>query len=144
MECGISTEDLVDRFTYSGAPDYGSCDILFDFTGSNFYKDVFNPWGDSNAFKVKSESCDIQVYQKLFFGYAVGLCFDEHTYFLIGKSSSTMKISVRIAVIFTVILEGVQLTSFVSGTFDVWDIMVEIIGELFAVWMNKKTKGGFL
>ena len=64
--------------------------------------------------------------------------------FLIGKSSSTMKISVSIAVIFTVILEGVQLTSFVSGTFDVWDIMVEIIGELFAVWMNKKTKGGFL
>lgn len=64
--------------------------------------------------------------------------------FLIGKSSSTIKISVSIAVIFTVILEGVQLTSFVSGTFDVWDIMVEIIGELFAVWMNKKTKGGFL
>lgn len=64
--------------------------------------------------------------------------------FLIGNSSSTIKISVSIAVIFTVILEGVQLTSFVSGTFDVWDIMVEIIGELFAVWMNKKTKGGFL
>lgn len=144
MECGISTEDLVDRFTYSGAPDYGSCDILFDFTGSNFYKDVFNPWGDSNAFKVKSESCDIQVYQKLFLDMLWAYALMNTLIFLIGKSSSTMKISVSIAVIFTVILEGVQLTSFVSGTFDVWDIMIEIIGELFAVWMNKKTKGGFL
>ena len=64
--------------------------------------------------------------------------------FLIGKSSSAIKISDSMAIIFTVILEGLQLTSFVSGTFDVWDIVVEIIGELFAVWMNNKRKGGFL
>lgn len=64
--------------------------------------------------------------------------------FLIGKSSSAIKIGVCIVIIFTVIMEGLQLTSFVRGTFDVWDIVVEIIGELFAVWMNKNTKGGIV
>ena len=42
-----------------------------------------------------------------------------------------------IAFIFSAIMELLQITPVVQGTFDIWDIMVELIAELVAVFIIK-------
>ena len=42
-----------------------------------------------------------------------------------------------IAVIFSAIMEILQITPMVKGTFDIWDIIVEILAEMVAVFVIK-------
>lgn len=42
-----------------------------------------------------------------------------------------------IAVVFSAVMEIFQLTTRVYGTFDVWDILVEVLAEVAAIFIIK-------
>ena len=56
---------------------------------------------------------------------------------IICRNAAQLWETFMIAFIFSAILELLQITPVVQGTFDIWDIMVELIAELVAVFIIK-------
>jgi hypothetical protein len=57
-------------------------------------------------------------------------------FFCFGNNAAVKKAFI-IAFIFSTAMELVQLTSFVPGTFDVWDIVMEGVAEVIAAFIIK-------
>lgn len=55
-----------------------------------------------------------------------------------GNNAAEIRKIFIIAVIFSAVMEILQLTSFAKGTFDVFDIIVEFLAEVTAVFIIKK------
>ena len=53
--------------------------------------------------------------------------------YIIGNKTAKSHTTLFVAFIFTAVIEMLQLTSLASGTFDVLDILVELIAEVIAV-----------
>lgn len=68
--------------------------------------------------------------------WAYALVFALH--FFIGNRTEKLFLTVIIAVIFSALMEILQLTSIAMGTFDVLDILVEVLAEIAAVLFIKK------
>lgn len=58
-------------------------------------------------------------------------------FIIVNNTAELMKIFI-IAFAFSAIMEFLQLTSFVRGTFDIFDIIVEFLAEVTAVFIIKK------
>ncbi|MBQ0059318.1 MAG: hypothetical protein KBS83_05100 [Lachnospiraceae bacterium] len=58
-------------------------------------------------------------------------------YLIIGNNTAELKKVFRIALAFALIMEVLQLTPLVKGTFDVADIMLEYLAEVTAVTVIK-------
>lgn len=56
---------------------------------------------------------------------------------IICRNAAQLWETFMIAFIFSAIMELLQITPIVQGTFDIWDIMVELIAELVAVFIIK-------
>lgn len=74
-------------------------------------------------------ACDILWAYSLTF--SLFLCFKQFNkkFFITGF----------ISIIFAVILEFLQLTSVINGTFDIWDIIMELSAIIFAVIILKRS-----
>jgi hypothetical protein len=87
-------------------------------------------WGYALVFALfflscrKPASCEIKKYRK-----------DEQ---LVNKTVTSVLWKIfAISGIFSIMLEGCQLLPQVQGTFDLWDILLEFLAELLAVFMIK-------
>ena len=58
-------------------------------------------------------------------------------YFSIGNSTARVKTAFVIAVVFSTVMEVIQLSPVIPGTFDMNDILVEVIAETIAVLIIK-------
>ena len=61
----------------------------------------------------------------------------KQLYFILDNNTASLFKIFVIAYVFSVIIEILQLTSFVKGTFDVFDLVVELIAEIAAVFIIK-------
>ena len=59
-------------------------------------------------------------------------------YFSIANSAARVKTAFVIAVVFSTVMEVIQLSPVIPGTFDMNDILVEVIAETIAVLIIKK------
>ena len=59
-------------------------------------------------------------------------------YLFTGNDTAELMKILIIAFIFSAIMEVLQLTPFVRGTFDIFDIIVEFLAEVSAVFIIKK------
>ncbi len=59
-------------------------------------------------------------------------------YFAIGNNAARVKKAFVIAVLFSTVMEVIQLSPIIPGTFDVIDILVEAAAEIFAALIIKK------
>lgn len=69
----------------------------------------------------------------MLWGYALVFAL----YFILDNNTASLFKIFVIAYVFSVIIEILQLTSFVKGTFDVFDLVVELIAEIAAVFIIK-------
>ena len=69
----------------------------------------------------------------MLWGYALVFAL----YFILDNNTASLFKIFVIAYVFSVIIEILQLTSFVKGTFDVFDLFVELIAEIAAVFIIK-------
>ena len=69
----------------------------------------------------------------MLWGYALVFAL----YFILDNNTASLFKIFVIAYVFSVIIEILQLTSFVKGTFDVFDLDVELIAEIAAVFIIK-------
>lgn len=60
-------------------------------------------------------------------------------YFVTGNNTAELMKILKIAFVFSAIMEILQLTSIVKGTFDVIDIIMELLAEIIAVFIIKIT-----
>lgn len=70
----------------------------------------------------------------MMWGYALVFAL----YFIMGNNAAGLTKLIIIASVFSTVMELLQLTPFVRGTFDVLDIIVEILAEAAAVFIIKK------
>jgi hypothetical protein len=70
----------------------------------------------------------------MMWGYALVFAL----YFIMGNNAAGLTKLIIIASVFSTVMELLQLTPFVRGTFDVLDIIVEILAEATAVFIIKK------
>jgi hypothetical protein len=70
----------------------------------------------------------------MMWGYALVFAL----YFIMGNNAAGLTKLIMIASFFSTVMELLQLTPFVRGTFDVLDIIVEILAEATAVFIIKK------
>ncbi|MDY5102537.1 MAG: hypothetical protein SPE81_05510 [Agathobacter sp.] len=70
----------------------------------------------------------------MMWGYALVFAL----YFIIGNNSADLLKIFVIAFTLSAVMEILQLTPFVEGTFDVLDIIVEFLAEVVAVFIIKK------
>lgn len=56
---------------------------------------------------------------------------------ILGNKTAKLTAIVILATVFVMIMESLQLIPFIHGTFDVLDILVEILAELIAVYIIK-------
>ena len=69
----------------------------------------------------------------MLWGYALVFAL----YFILDNNTASLFKIFVIAYVFSVIIEILQLISFVKGTFDVFDLVVELIAEIAAVFIIK-------
>ena len=70
----------------------------------------------------------------MLWGYALVFALSLFT----GNNTAEIRKIFIIAVIFSAVMEILQLTSIAKGTFDVFDIIVEFLAEVTAVFIIKK------
>lgn len=70
----------------------------------------------------------------MMWGYALVFAL----YLFTGNNTAEIRKIFIIAVIFSAVMEILQLTSIAKGTFDVFDIIVEFLAEATAVFIIKK------
>lgn len=70
----------------------------------------------------------------MLWAYALFFAF----FFIIGDNTAGLRITCIVTVICVVVMEVLQLTPFVSGTFDMWDIFVELLAAAIAVFIINK------
>ncbi len=58
-------------------------------------------------------------------------------YFSIGNSAARLKTAFVIAIVFSVVMEVIQLSPIIPGYFDLLDILVEALAEMFAAFIIK-------
>ena len=58
-------------------------------------------------------------------------------YFSIGNNAARLKTAFVIAVVFSAVMEAVQLSPIIPGYFDLLDILVEALAEAFAAFIIK-------
>ncbi len=58
-------------------------------------------------------------------------------YFSIGNNAARLKMAFVIAVVFSAVMEVVQLSTIIPGYFDLLDILVEVVAETFAAFIIK-------
>ncbi len=59
-------------------------------------------------------------------------------YFVLGNSAARVKTTLLIALVFSTVMEVMQLFPIIPGTFDVMDILAEAIAVIIAVFVIKK------
>ncbi|SEM38823.1 hypothetical protein SAMN04487770_13633 [Butyrivibrio sp. ob235] len=58
-------------------------------------------------------------------------------YFSIGNNAAKLKMAFMIAVLFSTVMEAIQLFPIIPGYFDLLDILVEVLAETFAALIIK-------
>lgn len=67
-----------------------------------------------------------------------GYAFVFALFLVVGNNAADLMKSFLIAFLFSTAMEILQLTSFAKGTFDVYDIVVEFLAEIIAVFIINK------
>jgi hypothetical protein len=59
-------------------------------------------------------------------------------FYLLGNKAAVLWNAFIISFLFSVVMEVLQITSIARGTFDLYDIMVELLAEIVAVFIIRK------
>ena len=73
------------------------------------------------------------------FLWAYALTFS--IFYIWGNNAAGIKKTVVVAFLFSAVMELLQLMSKINGTFDIFDIVMEFLAELFAAFIIKIHKG---
>ena len=115
--------------------------VIYWFTSTDviFVEAVRSIWGTpifmENAY-TEGGFLKIMRYYMLDVFWAYALVFA--LYFAIGNNAARVKTAFVIAVVFSTVMEVIQLSPVIPGTFDVIDILVEATAEAIAALIIKK------
>ncbi len=100
--------------------------------------------GGMHVNEVEMSNPFLRFIRNYFMDFLWGYALVFALFFVAGnKTASGVRLYI-IAILFSMVMEILQLTSFVNGTFDVADIVTEVLAETFAAFIIKKyfTWGG--
>lgn len=97
---------------------------------------------------VQTQNISLDIYSNVFLkitrfylmDYLWGYALIFALYYAFGLNKSALKYIYSLAVIFSVVMEFIQLAPIVKGTFDLFDIAVEITAESLAIFIIKKNE----
>lgn len=111
---------------YVASPGITAIKLIDAFIDLEFYRDnTYAEWFTDGIFRNYFPD----------FLWAYSLVFS--LFLLVVNNTAGLLQSFIIAFTFAVTMEGLQLTAYVKGTFDLWDILVELFAQLIAVFIIK-------